>query len=43
MPFYLLADRIRIWEYGQRNKIWFREGMTLREWAEPLVERTLDV
>jgi aminoglycoside phosphotransferase (APT) family kinase protein len=38
MRAYILCDRLIIWEYGQRNKIWFREGVTLREWAEPFVE-----
>ncbi len=32
-----LTDRLIFWEYGQRNKIWFRPGMTLRAWAEPAV------
>ncbi len=38
MRLYLLCDRLIIWEYGQRNHVWFKEGMTLREWAEPQVE-----
>jgi aminoglycoside phosphotransferase (APT) family kinase protein len=37
-PMYMLHDRLIFWEYGQRNKLWFREGMTLRDWAEPQVE-----
>ena len=32
-PIYMLADRLLIWEHGQRNGIWFDPGMTLREWA----------
>jgi Ser/Thr protein kinase RdoA (MazF antagonist) len=32
---YLLVDRLIIWEYGQRNGIWFREGQAFREYAEP--------
>jgi aminoglycoside phosphotransferase (APT) family kinase protein len=32
---YLLVDRLIIWEYGQRNGIWFREGLRFREYAEP--------
>jgi aminoglycoside phosphotransferase (APT) family kinase protein len=32
---YLLVDRLIIWEYGQRNGIWFREGQRFREYAEP--------
>lgn len=38
MRLYILLDRLIIWEYGQRNGIWFREGQTLRRWAEPFVE-----
>ena len=34
---YVLHDRQIIWEYGQRNGIWFTPGMSLREWAEPLL------
>ena len=26
---YLLVDRLIIWEYGQRNSIWFREGLNV--------------
>jgi aminoglycoside phosphotransferase (APT) family kinase protein len=43
MRLYILCDRLVIWEYGQRNKIWFREGVTLREWAEPFVEMKIAV
>jgi aminoglycoside phosphotransferase (APT) family kinase protein len=32
---YVLHDRLIIWEYGQRNGVWFRPGMSLREFAEP--------
>lgn len=32
---YLLVDRLIMWEYGQRNSIWFSEGLTFREYAEP--------
>jgi Ser/Thr protein kinase RdoA (MazF antagonist) len=32
---YLLVDRLIMWEYGQRNSIWFPEGLTFREYAEP--------
>ena len=40
---YMLRDRLIIWEFGQRNKIWFDEGLTLREWAEPYTSlRLLD-
>ncbi len=32
---YMLLDRLIIWEYGQRNRLWFQEGASLRDWAEP--------
>lgn len=32
---YLVADRLILWEYGQRNGIWFPCGLGFREWAEP--------
>ena len=35
---YTLRDRLVFWEYGQRNKVWFRPGVTLRQWAERWVE-----
>ncbi len=34
---YILADRLIFWEFGQRNKMWFKEGMTLRAFAEPFM------
>jgi hypothetical protein len=34
---YMLADRLVIWEYGQRNGVWFDKGLTFREYAEPYV------
>ncbi len=37
MQLYILAERLIIWEYGQRNKIWFKEGMSFRTWAEQFV------
>lgn len=43
MRLYILLDRLIIWEYGQRNGIWFPEGLTLRKWAEPLVEMDIAV
>ncbi len=36
-PFYMLADRIVIWEYGQRNRIWFPPELSLRPFAEPFL------
>lgn len=41
LALYTLHDRIVHWEYGQRNKVWFPEGMCLRDWAEQFV--TLDL
>jgi aminoglycoside phosphotransferase (APT) family kinase protein len=34
---YVLHDRLIIWEYGQRNGVWFRPDQTLRPWAEPFM------
>lgn len=34
-PVYMLLDRLWLWEYGQRNGIWFTPEMTLRTWIEP--------
>jgi aminoglycoside phosphotransferase (APT) family kinase protein len=36
--FYALADRVVIWEYGQRNRVWFPPEMSLRQFAEPFLE-----
>ena len=35
LALYIVADRRILWEYGQRNHIWFKDGVTLREFAEP--------
>jgi aminoglycoside phosphotransferase (APT) family kinase protein len=35
---FILHDRLIFWEYGQRNKVWFKDGVTFREWAEPIVD-----
>jgi aminoglycoside phosphotransferase (APT) family kinase protein len=35
---YMLRDCLLLWEYGQRNKIWFGAEMTFRTWAGPYVE-----
>jgi hygromycin-B 7''-O-kinase len=32
-PLYMLAERLIIWEFGHRNKMWFTGEETLREWA----------
>ncbi len=38
MALYILTDRLIIWEYGQRNHVWFTDPtQTLRAWAEPFV------
>lgn len=34
LALYIVADRLILWEYGQRNHIWFKEGLTFREFAE---------
>lgn len=41
MPLYVLRDRLILWEYGQRNKIWFKEEMSFRAWAEPFTQIAL--
>jgi aminoglycoside phosphotransferase (APT) family kinase protein len=38
---YVLADRLIFWEFGQRNKMWFKDGVTLRAFAEPFVQNPL--
>jgi hygromycin-B 7''-O-kinase len=38
LPVYVLQDRLIFWEFGQRNKIWFKPGLTLRAWAERAVD-----
>jgi hypothetical protein len=32
-PFYMLAERLIIWDFGHKNKMWFTGEETLREWA----------
>ena len=32
---YLVADRLILWEYAQRNRVWFPSGLGFRAWAEP--------
>ena len=32
---YLVTDRLILWEYAQRNRVWFPRGLGFREWAEP--------
>jgi hygromycin-B 7''-O-kinase len=35
-PLYMLAERLGMWEWAQREKrIWWEERLTLREWVEP--------
>jgi len=36
-PVYMLLDRLLIWEYGQRNDVWFDPGISMREWIEPFI------
>jgi hygromycin-B 7''-O-kinase len=35
---YTLHDRLVIWEYGQRNNVWFQPNQTLRSFAERFIE-----
>ena len=35
LAFYLLADQLVFWEYGQRNHVWFTPGQSFRAYAEP--------
>jgi aminoglycoside phosphotransferase (APT) family kinase protein len=35
---YALHDRLILWEYGQRNGVWFRPGQTLRSFAQRFIE-----
>lgn len=32
---YLVTDRLILWEYGQRCRLWFPPGLGFRAWAEP--------
>jgi aminoglycoside phosphotransferase (APT) family kinase protein len=34
---HMLLDRLIIWQYGQRNRVWFEPETTFREWAERYV------
>ncbi len=40
MALYILLDRLIIWEYGQRNGVWFKPGVNLRAFAERFVDAT---
>ena len=35
---YMLRDCLLLWEYGQRNGIWYEPGQEFRPWAERFVE-----
>ena len=35
---YQLLDRTGIWEYGQRNRVWFRPEQRFREYIEFFVD-----
>ncbi len=40
LSLYILTDRLIIWEYGQRNQVWFTDldpKTSFRAWAEPFV------
>jgi hygromycin-B 7''-O-kinase len=38
LALYIVADRLIIWEYGQRNHVWFKDEMVFRAWAEPFTQ-----
>jgi len=38
LALYIVTDRLILWEYGQRNRVWFTPGMAFRAWAERFVE-----
>lgn len=38
LALYILHDRLIIWEYGQRNGIWFKPGVSFREFAGRFVD-----
>ena len=38
---YILHDRLILWEYGQRNGIWFKPGVTFRQFADRFVAQAL--
>lgn len=40
---YTAIDRLVLWEYGRRNRIWFGEEMTFRAFAEPFVDQLADL
>lgn len=35
---YMLIDRLVLWEYGQRNRVWFEQGTSFRDFARWFVE-----
>jgi hygromycin-B 7''-O-kinase len=35
---HMLLDRLLLWEYGQRNRVWFAPEMTMRQWIEPFTQ-----
>jgi aminoglycoside phosphotransferase (APT) family kinase protein len=35
---YQLVDRLVYWQYGQKNRVWFPEGLRFRRFAERFVE-----
>ncbi|MGH2608464.1 MAG: phosphotransferase, partial [Tepidiformaceae bacterium] len=40
-PVFMIGERLSIWEYGQRNKVWFPEGLTLRRWMRQFLDPSL--
>ncbi len=41
LPVFMVSERLLVWGYGQRNKVWFPEGLTLRRWLEPFLDPDL--
>jgi aminoglycoside phosphotransferase (APT) family kinase protein len=40
-PVFMLQERLLIWAYGQRHKVWFPEGLTLRHWMTQFLDPSL--
>ncbi len=38
---FMTWERLLIWSYGQRQRTWFPEGLTLRRWLEPFLDPRL--
>jgi aminoglycoside phosphotransferase (APT) family kinase protein len=38
-PAFVLWERLLIWQYGQRNRVWFPSDLILRSWVEPYLRK----